>query len=225
MCYQDFSILIPLRGGSKSIPRKNVKLMAGKPLCFWVIEAALKLSGSKVYVSTEDYQIRKLIEDAYPDLVVIDRPVDLSMDDTSTEAVVDHFLSCVDSHHVILMQATSPLTCAADLQEAIALYLQNDEKSLITCVRKHQFVWSEDGIPLNYDPHQRPRRQDWNGCLVENGAFYIFSKRSFQERSCRCTPPATIYEMPAVHSVEIDEPNDWIIVESLLVSRNSSRLS
>lgn len=214
----EFSVIIPLRGGSKGIPRKNIKLLAGKPLCFWAIEAALTLIGAKVYVSTEDPEIKKMVQDAYPTVSVINRPFELSMDETATEAVVSHFLTCVDARHVILMQATSPLTRGIHLQEAVKLYLQNDHRPLITCVRKHQFLWSEEGLPLNYDPTCRPRRQDWEGCLIENGAFYVFSSSDFKENFCRCPPPVTVYEMASPHGVEIDEPIDWSFIDLLLSS-------
>src|SRR3989338_2676554 len=127
--------LIPLRGGSKSIPYKNVKEMAGKPLCFWVIKAA---TGSKyideVWVSTEDKKIKEIVLSLGLPVKVIDRPAEFATDEASTESVMLHFAEQVDFDILNLVQATSPLTSSEDLDKAIEQFFAENDDSLLTGV-------------------------------------------------------------------------------------------
>ncbi|WP_255439255.1 acylneuraminate cytidylyltransferase family protein [Synechococcus sp. LTW-R] len=189
--------------------------MALKPLCFWSIEAALELE-VPVYISTEDPEIKETIANSYQSVLFVDRPSRLAQDSSSTEDVIDHFFSVVSPSNILLIQATSPLTRGAHLSEAIKLFKENNRRPLVSCVRKHQFLWGEDGRPINYNPEARPRRQDWDGCLIENGAFYIFSREAYLLHRCRCAPPVTLYEMSSIHGIEVDDLTDWNLVESLL---------
>ena len=206
--------LIPLRGGSKGIPGKNIKLLSGKPLFYWVTKAALD-AGLRVYISTDSALIKKSVHDYFPNVFVVDRPASLATDEVSTEDVVKHFFSVVSVDHLVLLQATSPMTLGPHLKDALGKYSRHGFKPLVSVTRQHMFTWSDNGTPLNYDPCSRPRRQDWTGQLVENGAFYIFSKTNFLSHHCRCAPPVTLFELPCAHSLELDTPDDWKLMESL----------
>ncbi|CAK0830682.1 unnamed protein product [Prorocentrum cordatum] len=92
--------------------------------------------------------------------------------------------------------------------------------SLVTAVRAHRFLWEVDAETgearaKNYDPQTRPRRQDWDGELVENGAFYLTTKAQFDATQCRLGGKMALYEMPEHTFVEIDSPTDWQILEGL----------
>ena len=94
--------------------------------------------------------------------------------------MIQHFLSIEKTaNDIILLQATSPLTNKEDIQKSIRLYEENNKKTLISVVHNHSFTWSNKGNPMNYDPQHRPRRQDWDGYYIENGAIYIFSRKDF----------------------------------------------
>lgn len=213
-----YSVLIPLRGGSKSIPLKNIKPIGGRPLFYWVAAAACQASSvRRVYVSTDSPRIAEEVRTWFGEQVtVIDRPAELAQDQSSTECVVEHFLRVTGEERVILMQATSPLTTAHDLDQAVSLFERKGFDSLLTAVRTKRFFWTDAGAPLNYDPNNRPRRQDFAGLLMENGAFYIFRRDGFEKSGSRLHGTIGVYEMSEETAVEIDEPSDWEAVERLL---------
>lgn len=122
----------------------------------------------------------------------------------------------------MLVQATSPLTQPAHFKEAIEKYHEEKLDSLLTGVRSKRFYWNFDGTPINYDYKNRPRRQDFDGVLVENGAFYISTVGQIKKSKNRLSGKIGIYEMPEYTHVEIDEPSDWIAIENLMQQMNSA---
>ncbi|MFM7230169.1 MAG: cytidylyltransferase domain-containing protein [Cyanobacteriota bacterium] len=200
--------LLPLRGGSKGIPGKNIRDLNGQPLYSWCAKAALE-AGVRLVISTESEEIRQVVRSETPTAELLDRPEELADDTASTEAVIDHFLRHVSCDHVLLLQATSPLTQKGQIAGAIGAYVGGGCKPLVSGTRQHHFIWNEDGLPINYTPQKRPRRQDWGGTFVENGAIYLFSREVFQDTGCRCRPPCTLYIMPTDHATELDTLDDW----------------
>ena len=216
-----FIALIPLRGGSKGIPGKNIKMLAGKPLCCHVMDAALAASEiDKVAVATDSEEIRQVVQQHYPNhpkLLLFSRDASTATDTASTESAMLDFAKRYtgDFDHLVLIQATSPLLEAKHLDEGIQKYKKQRLGGLVSVVRQKRFTW-DDTNPLNYNPQNRPRRQEFDGYLVENGAFYITSKDRLMKSGCRISEPYGTYEMPETSFFEIDEPEDWIIVEALL---------
>lgn len=209
--------LIPLRGGSKSIRYKNIKEIAGKPLCYWTLKAATESKYiDEVWVSTEDQKIKDVVVSLGLNVKVIDRPQELAEDTSSTESVMLHFMEHVDFDILNLIQATSPLTTAKDLDTALEQFIKGNYDSLVTGVSIKRFFWTREGKVLNYDPHKRPRRQDWDGTIMENGAFY-FTKRSILEsQKNRLGGNIGVYEMSPGAAIELDELEDWDIAEKNL---------
>ena len=216
MIYKDFACLIPLRGGSKGIPRKNLLEINERPLYWFVAEAAIK-AGIKTYISTEDEEIKLNCQENFSAIEVIDRPNELAEDHVSTEDVIEHFIETNTNHnHIILLQATSPMTKSSDITSAIEKYLKNSNKPLISVVNKHSFIWSKEGKAVNYDPLHRPRRQDWSGIFVENGAIYIFSREHFLAHKSRCLRVSTLFEMSNYTSIELDTMEDIKMISNLM---------
>jgi len=213
--------LVPLRGGSKSIPHKNIKPIAGKPLCLWVLEAA---SSSKmieeVYVSTDSEKIINVVTGSLLPLKILKRDPSLATDTAPTISVMLDFMNKIDFDILVTIQATSPLTRTEDLDSAIKYFLDNNFDSLLTGVRVKRFFWSNDNKPVNYDPKNRPRRQDFDGWIMENGAFYIIKKDILKKEKSSLGGKIGIYKMPAETSFDIDEPMDWKIVEWILLEKN-----
>ena len=96
------------------------------------------------------------------------------------------------------------------------MYAKGEYDSIITCVRNFRFFWNEDGTSMNYDYMNRPRRQNFKGMLMENGAFYINTVKNILGNGNRLGGKIGIYEMPEYTATEIDEPDDWIILENLM---------
>lgn len=219
---------IPVRGGSKSIPLKNIRMMAGKPLVYWTAKAANDCEKvDKVYVATDSAAIRQAVEDFGLDKVeVIDRGDETASDTASTESAMLEFANKYEFDTIILIQATSPLLTSDDVQGGLLLYESADTDSVLSVVRQKRFHWAinEEGVayPTNYDVYHRPRRQEFDGYLVENGAFYITSKKRLLETSNRVSGNIRAYEMDESTYFEIDEPSDWEIIEGQLKNRRKA---
>lgn len=216
----DYVAFIPARGGSKSIPLKNIKPIAGKPLIHWTIEAALGCPLiDRVYLASDSNKIRAVAEQITdPRLTVIDRDPSTATDTATTESAMLDFSSTHTFNHIVLIEATSPLLTSRHLIAAIKKYEATDACSLISVVEQKRFVW-KDGFPVNYDPRQRPRRQDFKGFLVEIGAFCITNHLSLEKSKCRISGAVESFLMPENTYHEIDEPTDWIIIEQLLITQ------
>jgi YrbI family 3-deoxy-D-manno-octulosonate 8-phosphate phosphatase len=221
--------LIPLRGGSKRIPRKNIKLIAGKPLAYWVCLAATRSRFiSRTYVSTDSPEIADTVERFDLGIDVLHRAPELSGDQVSTEAVLLDATHRVEHFDILAtLQATSPLTSEKHLDEAITMMLDQGLDSLVTGTSLKRFVWSLDGVPLNYDFRRRPFSQDFKGSMVENGAFYLTRREVLEKDRSRLGGRIGVYVMPEANYTELDHPEDWPVVEALLKRRTclAERLS
>jgi YrbI family 3-deoxy-D-manno-octulosonate 8-phosphate phosphatase len=209
---------MPLRGGSRSIPGKNIRLLAGRPLFAWALGAALKSDCfDEVWVGTDTESIRSAVEQWFPDRVKLFRrgPATCT-DEASTESALLEFAAAERFDVLCTVQATSPLTRPEDFRAAYHRLRGRDADSLLTATRVQRFYWSREGHPLNYDPRNRPRRQDFAGSLMENGAFYLTRRAVLEADQCRLGGRIAIHEMQSDSAVEIDEPADWAIVERLL---------
>jgi CMP-N-acetylneuraminic acid synthetase len=116
------------------------------------------------------------------------------------------------------LQATSPLTSSALIDQAINKFNQVPADSLVSLVRTHRFFWEQKDdfvTPTNYDYSDRPRRQDWSGQLVENGAIYITSRKKLLESNSRISGKIIPFIMPNNTYYEIDEPDDWYLLEEI----------
>jgi N-acylneuraminate cytidylyltransferase len=212
---------IPVRIGSKSIPQKNIKLLCGKPLVYWVMSAVQKtIEIDEMILATDSDKIEKIISLFNFSKTKIFRRSSVNAEDNSTtESVMLEYIeqSSLDDNDIfILIQATSPLTETHHFSEALKLYKNNKNDSLLTCVRNYRFFWNEDGTSKNYDFLNRPRRQDFSGQLMENGAFYINTVGNIKITKNRLSGNIGIYEMPEYTSIEIDEPEDFLILEQLI---------
>ena len=223
---------IPVRGGSKSIPLKNIKKLCGKPLVYWVISALEKADEiDEIIVATDSEQIEDVVLSFNFKKVRIYRRMPENAGDTSsTESVILEYLeknSLPDENIFILVQATSPLTSTEHFSEALRMYEENKYDSILTCVRNYRFFWNENGTSINYDYQSRPNRQALNGQLMENGAFYINNVGNIKKSKNRLSGKIGVYEMPEYTGIEIDEPDDWIIIENLMnkyvIKKDSNR--
>ena len=216
--------LIPLRGGSKGVPEKNIKLLNNKPLCAWVIESACKTNLiDEVYISTDSEKIHDVVLDLGLKVKILKRSDDLSTDEATTEAVVLDFMKRVPFDVLVTIQATSPLLQSEDLTMALKNFRQNGFDSMISVNMLKQFLWNKDGTPYNYDPRKRPRRQEISGEIIENGSFYISKRETIKKTSCRIGGKIGFYKMSPDDSHEIDEFIDFEIAATYLNYRKNKK--
>ncbi len=219
---------IPLRKGSKGIRNKNRKKIAGRPLFSWVLTEAVFSSLDKVYVYTDDEQIIEYIEREYhwtEKVIVMERSEESATDIASTESAMLEFCETINYEFDIfcLLQATSPITKSQDIDACLEKVESQEYDSALTCVRTHRFTWNDNGTPSNYDFKSRPRRQDFEGLLIENGAVYATTIESLQSNKNRLGGKIAVVEMDEKSLMEIDSLSDWTIVENLLIEELRSR--
>ncbi len=219
--------IIPARGGSKGIPRKNLRRIAGKPLVVHSIQQALATpSVQRTVVSTDDNEIASLARNAGAEIVP--RPADIAGDRASSESALLHaldYLRETDKYEpdlVVFLQATSPLRRQDDIENAIQVLVRENADSLFSACEAHGLIWrvDKDGPhSFNYDYRNRPRRQDAPEEVKENGSIYVFKPWVLREHNNRLGGRIAVYRMPALDSFQVDEPDDLALFEYLMTAR------
>ena len=141
-----------------------------------------------------------------------------SQDTSSTEDILKEVIIKLNlKEDLLLAQATSPLTTTEDINKGMQLYLQYD--SILSVVEQKRFIWSKDGYPVNYDYNKRPRRQDFEGYFVENGAFYINTAENILKYKSRLSGKIGLYKMSELTYLELDSKYDFKAIEKLLENK------
>ena len=217
--------IIPARGGSKTIPKKNIKLLAGKPLIFYSIEHARQTQNvDKVFVSSDDDQILKIANQCGAN--TIKRPKSISSDNCSSESAWIHALEHINSlgikpDLVVGIQCTSPIRESNDLDQAINYFLNNKYDSLLSAVEvEDYFAWelNKDSIslPLNHDVKKRKPRQKIKKTYLENGSFYIFKPDLIKKSGNRLIGKIGMYVMAKHKAFQIDNREDIKICSAII---------
>lgn len=217
--------IIPARGGSKGVPKKNIRPLAGKPLIAWTIEAALRSSVvDRVAVSTDSEEIADVAR-AYGAEAII-RPRELAEDWSPSEDALLHTLQVVGGidrfEAIIFLQATSPLRTYIHIDEAVTLFRESKADSLLSVNPFHVFLWEEHrGLAESvlFDYNHRPMRQEMTSHFQENGAIYVFKPEILLKRRNRLGGKIVLYKMPEQASLDIDTEMDMIIAEVMLKRR------
>ena len=219
-------VIIPARGGSKGVPRKNIKLLNGKPLIQYTIEAAKTIfSNDQICVSTEDSEIKSVVESLGLYVPFI-RPAELATDQCGTTEVIQHALQFYDNAGycpdvIVLLQATSPFRNAANLIEAMSLFVQDCD--MVVSVKETKanpyFVLMEEGADgwlVRSKTGNYTRRQDCPKVYEVNGAIYVINRESLESSPISSFVKVKKYVMDEFSSHDIDTMFDWIIAESIL---------
>ena len=220
--------IIPARGGSKGLPRKNIRLLSGKPLIAYSIEVALQSKYiDKVVVSTDDEEIAGISKD-YGAEVPFLRPKELSMDDSPTIDTILHVIDWFENKNeffdiVILLQPTSPLKTINNINEAIKLFLNNKNVLSLVSIKEneHPPFWSfktENNFikPLFESEYFNKRRQELPKSYMPNGAIFISYIDTLKEYKTFYTLKTIGYIMPPEQSIDIDNEFDFLLAEFIL---------
>ena len=212
-----FLAIIPARGGSKRLPRKNVLDLCGKPLIAYTIEAALKSKYiDKVIVSSDDEEILNISSNFGAD--IIKRPIDLANDTATTFDTIKHTIDNFEKYdYIVLLQPTSPLRNEKHIDEAIQLLEEKNADSIISvCEMDHSPLWSntlpKDGNMSNFlkDEILNKRSQDLEKYYRLNGAIYICkTSKLLEEKSFILKKKIFAYIMDRKNSIDIDEKVDF----------------
>lgn len=215
--------VIPARGGSKGLPGKNIKVLAGKPLIAWTIEAALSTAElDRVIVSSDDPDILETAVACGAEAPFV-RPRELAGDDTPGIAPVLHALDALPEiyDYVALLQPTSPLRTAGDIRAALELCLERSAPACVSvCEPRHKPWWM---FGLDAQGRLSPlfsevpaRRQDMPAVYALNGAVYVARVAWLRQTRAFVGPETAAYCMPPERSLDIDSAFDFRLAESLL---------
>ncbi|HBN62478.1 MULTISPECIES: acylneuraminate cytidylyltransferase family protein [Duncaniella] len=232
MTYRNNTLfIIPARGGSKGIPRKNIKPLRGKPLIHYSIEVARALSpDSHIIVSTDDDEIRSVAQ-ATGLPVDYRRPPELGGDKVGSREVIIDAMDWADKNgiaydKVVLLQPTSPLRTVNDVEGCLKLYTP-DTDMVVTVTEAacnpyyDCFECSADGLlHVSKGDGRFTRRQDAPKAWQFNGAVYVINPDSIRRMPLGQFPHRIPYEMPRSRSVDLDTPLDWLITEKIMEDAN-----
>ncbi len=215
------AVVIPARGGSKGIPRKNIKLLAGKPMIAYIIESAKKVKGiDRVIVSTEDKEIAEVAK-KYGAEVPFIRPMELATDEVATLPVLQHAIKELKSKegyipdYVLLVYPTSPLLKSERIQQAVNMALEHDADSVVsgTYDKGHYWVEVEGGYERLY-PRKLENRQLTKPLFKENGAIYL-TRTNILMRQVVADKILPLF-MNSDENVDVDDMADFNRVEGIL---------
>lgn len=219
-------VVIPARGGSKGVPRKNIKELGGKPLIYYTIEAARDVFEDKhIIVSTDDEEIKEVVEKIGLKVPFL-RPAELATDKAGTQDVLKHAIQHVkDSGYfpdtLILLQPTSPFRTAKHIKEALGLYHKGLD--MVVSVKETKsnpyyvlFEENEDGYLRKSKEGNFTRRQDVPKVWEYNGAIYIMNIVSIKDKEIKDFERVKKFEMDEISSHDIDSKFDWSIAEFIL---------
>jgi N-acylneuraminate cytidylyltransferase len=215
--------VIPARGGSKGIPRKNVQPVGGVALVARTVAAAVGAASiDRVFVSTDDQEIADVARAAGAEIVL--RPPDLAGDTASSESALLHALTAIGDlgadapTTIVMLQCTSPFTTAAEVDGTTSLVVDGGADCAFTATASHGFLWRRDAegaLAVNHDAANRPRRQDREPEFLETGAVYAMDVQGFLTHRRRFFGRVELFEVAPERALEIDTPHDLALADAL----------
>jgi len=220
--------IIPARAGSKGLPKKNIKLLAGRPLVAHTITAAMKSNVfDKVLVTSDDVEVLQIASDL--GACSIHRPQELAGDDVTMALVVRHVLGLCEASEAkafALLQPTSPLRTAEHIKECAGLFMAGNYSSAVSVCsldhppQKAMLIENSHLLPLVSWKMLNQNRQQLNLTYRQNGAMWFVNLEKFMSEDRFVIDPAMPFIMDDVNSIDIDNANDFAVAEKLLLTNN-----
>ena len=212
--------LVPMRHKSERVPEKNYRPLAGKPLYTYILETLRKCPEiDQIVVDTDSPIIRQGIEDAFPEIALINRPEELRGGDVPMNDVLVHDVSQVNSTYYLQTHSTNPLLRADTISSAItafiAAYPEHDSMFSVTPV--HARLWNSQGQPINHDPKVLLNTQDLPPVFLENSCLYLFERGGFMKRGNRIGERPLLFEVGAQEATDIDDEQAFALADRLMV--------
>jgi N-acylneuraminate cytidylyltransferase len=199
------------------VPGKNIKMFAGKPLFFWIINTLKKVNYiNEIIIDTDCEKIAEMVTNYFKVIISI-RPEHLRGDFVSVNKIIEHTIKKYPNKYYIQTHVTNPLLEAQTLNEAIEFYLKNKNKydSVFSVTGYQSRFYFKNGEPVNHNPAELIRTQDLVPLFEENSSFYIFSKESFLKTNSRIGEKPFMFELIKTEAIDIDDLYDFKIAESI----------
>ena len=214
--------VVPMRHDSERVPGKNYRQLDGRPLFHHILQSLLAspLLGA-VYVDTDSPIISADVEASFPSVRVLERPQNLRGGMISMNDVLLNDVQRIEADYYLQTHSTNPLLTTESITRAIDAFLEAtaDHDSLFSVTRLQARLWTPSGEPVNHDPSRLERTQDLAPLYVENSCLYIFSRASLEKNGSRIGERPMLYELPASEALDIDEEDDFHLVDSLVTLR------
>jgi CMP-N-acetylneuraminic acid synthetase len=217
--------LLPMKAHSARVKSKNFRDIAGKPLFRWILDTMLEVPEIDLVVINTDARDILAAEglqdgEANGRVMIRDRKPEICGDFVSMNLVLGDDIANVPSDHYLMTHTTNPLLSPATIRRMLDAYMAGVEAgtadSLFTVNRLQTRFYTPEGAPINHDPDNLIRTQDLDPYMEENSVGYLFSPDSFAATEARIGKKPILFTTPSLESVDIDEPSDWFIAESLL---------
>lgn len=231
--------IIPARGGSKSVPRKNIKLLGGKPLLYYMLTAALKSEFlNRVVVSSEDDEILRVAEKYGGKEVLLRRPKKLALDKTPDVPMLQHAVKAMEKadkcvfDYVVQLHVTTPFVSSEDIDKALLALLASDAESIVSVCQVNEYHPIKmkkiiDGKLVQYveglSERSTMRRQDLESVYWRNGGFYASKRHIVMEHGRVFGDHVLPYVMPAEKSVDMNSIIDFWTAEAVLRNMKANK--
>jgi len=221
--------IIIARGGSKGVPRKNIKIAGGKPLLAWMFEAAKQSKYiDRLILSSDDSEIISVAKKIGCDAPFV-RPLEFSQDKSSVSDVVIHALNEIKGFdYVMMLQPTSPLTITEDIDGCIDFFINSKAKSIVSVAEPQKnpywaFTMEEENklVPVFGQKYFNQQRQELPMVYIPTGAFYMAQSKWFLENKSFYTDATLGYLIPTERSLDIDSELDFKVFEAIINSSNA----
>lgn len=221
MSAASLTAIVPMKGHSQRVPRKNVRPLAGRPLYEWIVESLRAArSVERIVIETDSDEIASAAASRFPDLMLLRRPAELEGDAVSMNALLAWHLQQLDGERFLQTHATNPLLSSRTIDRAAADFESDpDHDSLFTVTRLQTRLYDRYGRPLNHESGRLIQTQELPPVYEENSCLYLFTRSSFSKTDARLGERPKMFETPALESVDIDEEHDFLIAEALMRDR------
>lgn len=205
--------VVPMKLNNQRLPQKNTKPFTnGKPLCHYILSTLLSVKGiSDIYVYCSNPEIKKYIP---KEVKYLERPERLDQDTTKMNEVLYSFAEEIPSDIYLMTHTTAPFLSIQSIENGLNAVTSNKYDSSFSAKKLQDFIW-KDGAPFNYNLNQIPRTQDLPELYVETSGFYIYKKEVITKLNRRIGNNPYIVEVSEIESVDIDEPEDFLIADAI----------
>ena len=222
MLQPEIVALVPMRHHSERVPGKNYRPLNGRPLYAHILDSLLQSEAvAHIVVDTDSPDIREGIGRAFPSVTLLERPLELCGDSIPMNLVLLHDVQTVPAPLYLQTHSTNPLLSAGSIAAAVRAFRSAapEHDSLFSVTRWQKRLWDRTGKPLNHDPAVLLNTQDLPPLYEENSCLYLFGRDGFLRRGNRIGERPLMFEIPASEALDIDEEDDFRVVEARLVAR------
>lgn len=221
----EIAALLPMKGNSERVPNKNMRLFNGYPLYHVILKQLLASRNiTKVAIDTDSEKIKEDVQNFFPSVIVVDRPVSIQGDFVPMNDIIAYDLSQVEADLYIQTHSTNPLLTFGTIDKAIESFKEKQDlhDSIFSVTRLQTRLYWGDGSPVNHNPAELLRTQDLPPVYEENSNFYVFTKDAFvKSGNRRIGLKPLMFEVDKLEAIDIDEPQDFIIAEILHKQREN----